>query len=81
MLPDERRKFTSWQPIQSLGWLAEPTRTRTICPGAIQTVPGFYRQRFKTPGDCEKITKAKSSSNNKDPIDPVHPLIHLLGPW
>ena len=65
--------------IESFGWFAEPTRTRTIWPGAQQTVPQFIvdeiqdaRRRFR-----EDRNRAKSILDNAYPIDPAHPLIHL----
>ena len=64
--------------IESFAWFAEPTRTRTIYPGAMQTVPPFIvreiqdARRFR--GDRER---AKSILDNAYAIDPAHPLIHL----
>ena len=63
---------------ESFGWFAEPTRTRTIWPGARQTVPQFIvneiqdARRFRV--DQER---AKRILDNAYPIDPTHPLIHL----
>jgi hypothetical protein len=63
---------------ESCGWFAEPTRTRTIWPGALQTIPQFIvreiqdARRFR-----EDPERAKRILDNAYPIDPVHPLIHL----
>jgi tetratricopeptide (TPR) repeat protein len=66
------------QLIESFDWFAEPTRTRTIWPGALQTVPQFIvreiqdARRFR-----EDRERAKSILDNAYSIDPAHPLIHL----
>ena len=66
------------QLIESLGWFAEPTRTRTIRPGVTQTVPQFVVREIQ---DARRFrgdrNRAKRILDNAYPIDPAHPLIHL----
>ena len=66
------------QLIESFGWFAEPTRTRTIWPGAMQTVPEFIMREIRDARRFrEDQQRAKSILDNAYPIDPAHPLIHL----
>jgi hypothetical protein len=66
------------QLIESCGWFAEPTQTRTIWPGALQTVPQFIVREIQ---DGRRLRKdrgrAKRILDNAYLIDPTHPLIHL----
>ena len=64
--------------IESFGWFAEPTRTRTIWPGATQTVPQFIVREIQDARRLrENRERAKRILDNAYSIDPAHPLIHL----
>jgi hypothetical protein len=67
------------QLIKSFGWFAEPTRTRKVWPGAMQTIPEFIVREIQ---DARRFreddrARAKSILNDAYHIDPAHPLIHL----
>jgi hypothetical protein len=66
------------QLIESFGWFAEPTRTRTIWAGAPQTVPQFIVREIQDAWRFQEDREhAKRILDNAYPIDPAHPLIHL----
>jgi tetratricopeptide (TPR) repeat protein len=66
------------QLTESFGWFAEPTRTRTVWPGALQTVPQFIMREIQEARRFrEDRERAKRILDNAYPVDPAHPLIHL----